>query len=390
MRLESETGSTFYPLVVVGGGIGGLTFARVVQRLGGEVAVFERDSSPSARVQGGTLDIHPESGQWALIQAGLEHEFKTLARAEGQDMRILSKNGEVLWDEKGREDVLTRPEVDRPALKNILLASLNPKTIRWNHSLVSIRKRGNGTGHVLHFSNGTVITAGLVVGADGAKSRVRPLLTEAQPIYSGVYLIESLISDAESKYPDLARFVGRGSLFALGDNKGIIAQLNGDGRIRVYQAMRVAASFLSNIGINVEDTAAARSAVLSQFADWAPSIVDLIRISEPNFTPWPIYAMPVGITWPSNLDITLLGDAAHQMSPFAGAGANLAMQDGAALAVTLANGESIPASIARYEAEMFKRAEVAARESAEGLEICISPSGAARLAQQMRLSAMES
>src|ERR1700761_4779743 len=81
---------------IVGAGPGGLTCARVLQRHGLAVTVYDRDSGPAARNQGGTLDLHADDGQVALREAGLLEEFFRLARPEGQEMRELDSAGAIL------------------------------------------------------------------------------------------------------------------------------------------------------------------------------------------------------------------------------------------------------------------------------------------------------
>jgi 2-polyprenyl-6-methoxyphenol hydroxylase-like FAD-dependent oxidoreductase len=166
------------PLAIIGGGVGGLVLSRVLQQGGRDVVVFEREASADARGQGGVLDLDPESGQWALQKAGLEQEFLFLARPEGQDRAILDKTGEVLWSEITPPGTMDRPESD------LLLGSLRPGTVRWGHQLASV-EAAEGWRHRLRFANGAMVTAKLVVGADGARSQVRPLLTDARPAYTG-------------------------------------------------------------------------------------------------------------------------------------------------------------------------------------------------------------
>jgi len=363
--------------------MGGLVFARVMQMHGLDVVVYERDESPVARSQGGVLDLHVESGQWALEVAGLADDFKRLARPEGEDMRILTKEGVVLWDQVGEEPSMHRPEIDRPVLRRLLIDALKPGTIRWNHQLVAVAPTGQRN-HCLRFADGTQVISEVVIGADGANSQVRALVTDAVPAYSGVSFIELGIADVQNRFPDVAALVGRGSLFALGDDKGLIAQLNGDGRVRIYVALRMAEGAFESLGIQFGNTAATRAGLLSQFSDWAPSLRRLIEVCDDEFIPRAVTAMPVGITWPNKPGVTLLGDAAHQMSPFAGAGANVAMQDGAALALALVGADDLHTAIADFERAMFARAHECAEASAQGMETCISPDGAHRLAEQMK------
>lgn len=381
----------YHNIVVIGAGPGGLVFARVLEKAGLDIAVFEREPSRDGRTQGGTLDLHVESGQWALEQAGLLNEFRAIARPEGQDLRIANKHGKLLWDEISEPDVMSRPEVDRPRLRKILLDSLAPETIRWNYSLSSVEPAEGGAGHVLHFENGNSIRAGVLVGADGAWSRVRPMVSDAKPAYTGVSFIEMGISDVETRHPEVSAKVGRGSFFALEDDKGLMAQRNGDGSVRIYAAFRMPEEGFAALGIGFADPAATRSAILAQFQDWNPAITSFIRACDDTFIARPITALPVGIRWPSQPNVTLIGDAAHLMSPFAGAGANLAMQDGAALALGMVEAPDPSGAIAAYEEKMFERAEEEAQRSADGLAMCISPNGSERFATWMeRVQALRS
>ena len=325
---------------IIGGGLGGLTAARVMQGQGLEVAVFERDASPEARRQGGSLDLHTESGLWALDQAGLGAEFRALARPEGQDMRIFDKHGQVLWEEVSGPDqppIMERPEIDRPLLRTLLMDSLSEGTIQWGSALTAVEQPvSKNASYTLRFADGSAAAAEVVIGADGARSQVRPLLTEAQPSYCGVSYLELGIPDADRMQPEASALVGQGSMFALSDDKGIMAQRNGDGRIRIYIALRVPANSFESLGIDLgASVGARRAAIVKQFAGWAPQITGLIEACDGACLPWPLYALPAGLRWPGHPGVTLLGDAAHLMAP-SGEGANLAMQDGAELALELA------------------------------------------------------
>jgi 2-polyprenyl-6-methoxyphenol hydroxylase-like FAD-dependent oxidoreductase len=78
-----------FSIAVVGAGLGGLVLARVLQLYGIAVTVFEREPTSSSRGQGGSLDMHPESGQYALETAQLTAQFRKVARPEGEEMKIL-------------------------------------------------------------------------------------------------------------------------------------------------------------------------------------------------------------------------------------------------------------------------------------------------------------
>src|SRR5580698_1195951 len=82
-------------VVIVGAGPAGLTLARLMQRRGVAVQIVELDASPSARNQGGTLDLHEDSGQLALRCAGLSQAFHTVSRPEGQLSKVFDRHGQL-------------------------------------------------------------------------------------------------------------------------------------------------------------------------------------------------------------------------------------------------------------------------------------------------------
>ena len=256
--------------------------------------------------------------------------------------------------------------MDRSALRSILITSLAPGVIHWDRALTHVEPVDAG-GFALHFGDGSTEHAALVVGADGASSRVRPLLSGAKPEYCGVSSVEVGLSDADVRHPALAKLVGRGSMFAFGDNKGLIAQRNGDGRIRVYVVVRAPEGWLDALPC-VDQPTAARQMLASEFSDWAPQLVDLIKSCDDQLVPRRIAALPAGHRWDSQTGLTLLGDAAHVMPPFAGEGANLAMLDAVELADTIVQGKAL----SDYEALMFARAHAAAEQSMQGLDLCIA------------------
>jgi 2-polyprenyl-6-methoxyphenol hydroxylase-like FAD-dependent oxidoreductase len=349
-------------IAIIGGGPGGLMLARLLQLRGLTPTVFERDSHADERPQGGSLDLHAETGQHAMARARLEAEFGMEARHGDQGDRLYDRHGTLLFDRDGAGD--NRPEIDRSALRRILLASLRSGTVRWGARVEAIRHAPGG--HEVSTDKGAE-TFDLVVGADGAWSRVRALLSDAQPIYEGATFVE--FGFDTRRYPQIDALTGSGKMFAVGDDQLLVTQRNGHGHIRGYAGMRMSET-RSAAWLELSATAV-RERTLDAFSGWAPALLAIIEQGD-LLAVRPLHALPVGHRWESREGLTLLGDAAHLMSPFAGEGVNLALADAVALADALTGGEGWPA-VARYEAEMAERAAPAAEAAAEGLRMSIAP-----------------
>jgi 2-polyprenyl-6-methoxyphenol hydroxylase-like FAD-dependent oxidoreductase len=360
------TTTPHHPIAIIGGGLGGLTLARVLHVNGIEAAVFDLEPSANARTQGGMLDIHEDSGQVALRAAGLYDEFRTLIHSGGQAMRIVDSQGAVrLAEDDGGTG--GRPEVDRGQLRDLLLNSVPAGAVCWGKKVTGARALGGGR-HEVTFADSTTITTDLLVGADGAWSRIRPLISDACPAYTGISFVETDLLEADAHHPASAALIGGGFFICLGDHKGFLAHRETDGSLHVYTALTAGEDWPD--GIDFTDPETAKKAVLAHFEGWDESLRALVADADGPAAPRRIQALPLDHRWDRVPGVTLLGDAAHLMSPFAGEGANLAMLDGAELGRAIAAQPSgTEVALAAYEQALFPRSEASATESAANLEL---------------------
>ncbi|MFE5208705.1 FAD-dependent oxidoreductase [Streptomyces sp. NPDC056600] len=344
---------------IVGAGPGGLTCARILQRHGIRATVHDRDARPEARDQGGSLDLHADNGQIALREAGLLERFFELARPEGQEMRRLDPSGALTFHRMPEPGELFKPEIDRGQLRGMLLDSLHPGTVRWGRGVERVSGPARGPRR-LHFSDGSTTEADLVIGADGAFSRVRPAVSPATPGYSGVSFLEAWFSDVDRRHPEIAELVGRGGAHAADGERALFAQRNSGDRIRVYIVQRVPADWIAARGLRRDDTAGIRGLLLERFAHWSPRLRRMITDNEGAYVDRPILALPVPHVWEHSPTVTLLGDAAHLMPPL-GVGVNLAMLDACELALALARAATVDDAVRAYGTTMLPRSTETAK-----------------------------
>lgn len=347
--------------------------ARLLQRYGRSPMVFERDSHADERPQGGSLDLHSRTGQYAMRRAGLESRFAAAARPENQGDRLYDADGTLLFDRDEPTD--DRPEIDRTALRKILLESLLPDTIRWGCRVAGITPDDDG---FVLAGDGWTERFDVVIGADGAWSSVRPLLSDARPAYEGVTLVEFGFDVA--RHPAIDRLTGSGKMFAVGYNRAVITQRNGFGHIRGYVGLRLAEATAREWQASSPERL--RQALRASFTGWAPMLREVIETGD-VIDVRPLYALPVGHQWQSRAGLTLLGDAAHLMSPFSGEGVNLALADAVDLAEALTSNDGWT-SVTLYEGAIFGRAATAAKGAAQGLNGAFSPEGVAPVLKHYR------
>jgi 2-polyprenyl-6-methoxyphenol hydroxylase-like FAD-dependent oxidoreductase len=356
-------------VAIIGGGPGGLTLARLLQLKGVNVQVYERDINEYARVQGSALDMHEESGWAALRSANLEDEYKKNV-IQGADKKVIvNAHAEVFFSDhenKSNEELGVeppRPEISRGALRKVLLGSLQRETVVWDSQFISMEKQNEGW--LMHFKNGSSVYADLVIAADGANSNIRPYITEIRAFYSGVTMVEINIDNAEKAAPRIYKLMNGGKIMAYGNGRYILGGQKGNGDLGFYSSFKPDENWATDSGLDFSDRTQLLTWFKKEYADWSHIWYELFDNAIMPAVPRRIYCMPLDQTWEPLTNLTLLGDAAHVMPPFAGEGANTSMFDALELSECLSSDQypTLREAIADYEKSMRHRAAKAAKQS---------------------------
>ncbi|MDV9171481.1 NAD(P)/FAD-dependent oxidoreductase [Streptomyces sp. W16] len=352
-------------VTIIGAGLGGLTLARVLHVRGIPSTVYEAESSAAARTQGGLLDIRDYNGQLALQTADLMDEFRGLVLEGRQAMRLVDRDGKILFDQPD-DGTGGNPEVQRGELRQMLLDSLPAGTVRWGHKVSGVRALGDGH-HEVSFADGATVTTSLLVGADGAWSRVRPLLSDAVPEYIGISFVETYLFDGDTRHPAGAKTVGGGALMVLEPGKGILTHRERGGNLHTWVLLSRPQDWFA--GIDFTDPAAATSRIVREFDGWVPELTSLITDGETPPVLRMLHTLPIDHRWDRTAGVTLLGDAAHLSAPN-GEGANLAMYDGAELGKAIAaHPDDTETALTEYEQALFPRSAAAAADAPDLYEM---------------------
>ncbi len=370
-------------IAIVGGGPAGLTLARLLQLKNANVKVYERDVNKYARVQGSPLDMHEDSGLEAIRQAGLLEEFKKSFRPGADKTLIVNERAEIFFSDhetKPDEDFGSehfRPEIDRGPLRNMLLDSLQPETIVWDSHFMSMERQHEGW--LLHFKNGMSAYADLVIASDGANSKIRPYLTDQKPVYSGVIMLEG--NTSKEKAPHIGTMANGGKIMAFGNTQNILLGQKGNGDLGFYASFKADENWAVNSGPDLSDPQQVLKWFKQTYSEWSHVWYELFENAAAPFIPRPIYYMPPEQSWETMSNLTLIGDAAHVMPPFAGEGANMAMLDALELSQYLTgNGcNTLQEAISLYENSMRQRAATATKESLENGELMHSETSLKRM-----------
>lgn len=352
-------------IAIIGAGPAGLTIARLLQQKGVDVTVFERDKDAQTRISGGTLDLHKGSGQDAMKAAGLLENYYAIANAMGRT--VADEQGKILFSKKPTaEDQYDNPEINRNDLRKLLLDSVTSNTVVWDRKFIDLKEE-NGK-WLLQFDDGNNATADFVIGANGGMSKARKYVTDAEIEYTGTLMIQGEVPKAEISCPDFYQLCDDNILMTAGKGNLLVANpMNGN--ILTYNVIfKKPKEWDLENGLNFQDTASVIRFLSDRFLNWHEFYRQLFHATS-SFVLWSTRKIPLDKPWKKNrpLPITLIGDAAHIMPPFAGQGANSGLLDALILSNNLTNGkfETIETAINDYEEKMFVYATEAQLETSK-------------------------
>ncbi len=343
-------------VAIVGAGPSGAMLARLLSDAGFAVCVFERDESATARHQGGSLDLRPDSGRRAIDKAGLGAAFERRSREDAKAFRMIGSDGQELPGAGADTHDDAGPEIDRGDLRAMLLDALPNDMVAWDHKVESVESDAAGRWR-LKFAGRDDVIADLVIGADGIGSKVRQQLTDVQPIYTGITMVAANIRREVWRGSEISDVLGEGSVMFIGGNKTIFVQRCAHDLILLYYSMAVPLGWPRSAGFDLEDAGSVMACVRETYSDWAPDGLEMLTQVQDSFHFWPTAVMPPDYVWQTKPGLTMLGDASHVMPPFTGKGVNLALLDALELSDALTDGPSrdVTDAIAGFERRMQAR-----------------------------------
>jgi 2-polyprenyl-6-methoxyphenol hydroxylase-like FAD-dependent oxidoreductase len=253
--------------------------------------------------------------------------------------------------------------------------------VRWDCKLEGAETQGQQV--LLRFAGGRTAVADIAVGSDGANSRMREMVTPVRPKYVGVSLVEGLVPAAQETVPELWELLGGSALIALGGERTIGMGTKPDGSLLLYAGLKTD-------GDDARQSLEAASGPGQRVAWFHANFKGWSELWDPLFEEaesmvWrPLLVCPTDQPWEPKPNVTLIGDAAHVMPPYAGEGVNMAMLDALVLSKLLLSEQTPSAAIAAYEAEMFARMHERTAVTIANTEMFYAPDASDRVVAMFR------
>jgi 2-polyprenyl-6-methoxyphenol hydroxylase-like FAD-dependent oxidoreductase len=387
-----------FDVAIVGGGIGGLCLAQGLKKAGVSAKVYERDVTPTSRLQGFRIHIDPD-GSAALHQCLPQPLWDIFAATEGefgQGITMMSEQlGELLrfgGDGEADDPVARHRSISRITLRQVLLSGLG-ENVCFDKRFVRYEEMPNGR-FALYFEDGSRSEADVVVGADGVHSRVRQqYMPGTDPVDTGVVglggkvpltdgvmalvpgrLLDGPVMVLPNEPCSLFMAIWRRSPEA---NKSMrllgLAELpQGDEDYLVLGFGGRPEHFGLNGALDSHSGHALKNAMRRAAAGWHPTLRKLVEmVDAQNISVNRLHTSQRIAPWETTR-VTLLGDAIHSMTPYRGIGANIALKDAALLCEKLIQvhrgNKSLLEAIAEYEADMREYAFAAVEASRRSME----------------------